>query len=245
MATESNREATSRTTKTTRQDNLRPGEQGHLDVVEEQVEVGKREVEKGGVRVKRTVEEKPIEEKVNLREEHVHVERRPVDRPANPDDAKAFQEATLEVRERAEQPVVAKTARVIEEVVIGKDVTQRTETVRDTVHKTDVQVEQIPASGATTGAAHTTAARGFDEFDNDFRSNFATAFPRGEYTYEQLQPAYRYGYNLASEETYRGRDWSTFENDARTRWEQRNPGTWEKFKNSIRYGWERTKAKLS
>jgi uncharacterized protein (TIGR02271 family) len=111
-------------------------------VVEEELQVGKREVERGGVRVESRVEEKPVTEQVQLREERVHVERHPVDRPVTDAD-KAFREGTLEVTERAEEPVVAKTARVVEEVVVGKQVEEHTETVRDTVRRTDVDVQEV------------------------------------------------------------------------------------------------------
>jgi uncharacterized protein (TIGR02271 family) len=114
-----------------------------IPVVEEDVAIGKREVERGGVRVRTEVQERPVQEQVNLREEHVKVERRPVDRPASEADiARARQGGTIEVREKAEEAVVQKTPRVVEEVVVGKEATQRTETVRDTVRKTDVHVEQ-------------------------------------------------------------------------------------------------------
>ncbi|HYN85704.1 MAG TPA: DUF2382 domain-containing protein [Pyrinomonadaceae bacterium] len=112
-----------------------------IPVVEEELQVGKREVERGGVRVESRVEEVPVEKDVHLREERVRVERRPVDRPAGDADA-AFREGSIEVTERAEVPVVAKEARVVEEVVVGKEVAERTETVRDTVRRTDVDVQE-------------------------------------------------------------------------------------------------------
>jgi hypothetical protein len=46
----------------------------------EQLQVGKREVEHGGVRVRSRVIEKPVEEHLRLREERVVVNRRPVNR---------------------------------------------------------------------------------------------------------------------------------------------------------------------
>jgi len=226
-----------------REESLHPGEEGHLEVAEEQLEVGKRQIETGGVRIRRTVEEKPVEEKVNLREEHVNVERRPADRQLNSADPNAFRETTVEVRETAEQPVVAKTARVIEEVIVGKDVNQRTETVRDKVRRSDVEVEKLPSG--QTAAGGTSAGNSFESHDSDFRQNFKSAFKPNEYTYEQVQPAYRYGYDLSCSREYGSGDWSNMERDARTHWEQRNPGTWDKFKNSIKYGWERGKAKMS
>ena len=53
-----------------------------IPLTEEQLKVGKRDVSHGRVRVRSYVVEEPVEEQVNLRQEHVHVERRPVDRPA-------------------------------------------------------------------------------------------------------------------------------------------------------------------
>lgn len=114
-----------------------------LPVIEEQLSVGKRAVERGGVRVYSRVTETPVEETVQLREEHVTVERRPVNRAVGDADISAFKEGTIEVTETSEEAVVGKQARVVEEVVVGKQVEERTETVRDTVRRTDVEVEQI------------------------------------------------------------------------------------------------------
>lgn len=120
-----------------------------LPIVEEQLSVGKRTVERGGARVRTHVEEVPVQEQVQLREEHVHVERRPVDRPVG-NAPEAFREGVIEVTEQAEVPVVSKEARVVEEVVIGKDVTERQETVRDTVRRTDVEVDEVNDTNVNT-----------------------------------------------------------------------------------------------
>jgi uncharacterized protein (TIGR02271 family) len=121
-----------------------------LPVVNEELAVGKREVSRGGVRVYTRVIEKPVEETVQLREERARVERRPVDRPVSAGDD-VFKDKTIEVREMAEEPVVQKRGRVTEEVRVGKEVTQRQETIRDTVRTTEVRVEQQGSAG--TGAA--------------------------------------------------------------------------------------------
>lgn len=112
--------------------------EGKIDVVEERVTVGKRQTEGGRVRVRSYVVETPVEQDVELRSERVHVERRPVDRPA---DSADFQERSLEAREYAESAVVQKEARVVEEIGLNKDVESHTETVRDTVRKTEVEIE--------------------------------------------------------------------------------------------------------
>jgi uncharacterized protein (TIGR02271 family) len=119
------------------------GKEGVLDVVQEELQVGKRSLDKGGVRVVQRVTEKPVREVVRLREEHAVVDRRPVDRPAQPGDMNAFREGTLEVRESAEEAVVGKTARVVEEVRVGKEVREREETVEDRVRRKDVDVDRI------------------------------------------------------------------------------------------------------
>jgi uncharacterized protein (TIGR02271 family) len=111
-----------------------------IPVVEEELHVGKREVGHGRVRIQSRVVERPVQEQVNLREERVHVERRPADRPLSEGDA-AFRDRTIEAEERSEEAVVSKEARVTEEVVVRKDVEERTETVSDTVRKTEVDVE--------------------------------------------------------------------------------------------------------
>ena len=48
--------------------------------------------------------------------------------------------------ETDEEAVVAKTARVVEEVVIRKDVTEEAHTVRDTVRRTEIEVEDSRTS---------------------------------------------------------------------------------------------------
>ncbi len=216
-----------------------------IPVVEEELQVGKRAVERGGARVNVDVEEKPVEEQVNLREERVRVERRPVDRPLTDAD-EAFKEGTIEMRETVEQPVVQKAARVIEEVVIGKDVNERTETVRDTVRRTDVNVENLSGettTGArTTGQSMSTGARGFETFDQDFRNNYNTRFAKSGYSYDQFTPVYRYGYTLANDPRYSQREWSDIEPDVRRHWEERNQGTWENVKDAIRYAWDKARS---
>ncbi|SCY87791.1 YsnF/AvaK domain-containing protein [Microvirga guangxiensis] len=116
-----------------------------IPVAEEELHVGKREVGHGRVRIRSHVVERPVQEQVTLREEHVQVERRPVEGSMRAgtvgDSNDLFRERTIEMEERAEEAVVNKEARVVEEVVVRKDVDQRTETVSDTVRKTEVEVD--------------------------------------------------------------------------------------------------------
>jgi uncharacterized protein (TIGR02271 family) len=119
----------------------RGSEEQVIPVYEEELKVGKRTVEQGHVRVRVYTVERPVEEGLTLREERVAVERRPVDRPASGASGQAFQERTIDVTTHREEPVVSKEARVKEEIVVRKEADQRTETVRDTVRRSEVEVE--------------------------------------------------------------------------------------------------------
>jgi uncharacterized protein (TIGR02271 family) len=124
-----------------------------IPVAEEELHVGKREVQGGRVRIHSHVVERPVEEQVTLRDETVSVERRPVSGERTTTiTGDPFQERTIEVEEHDEQAVVSKQARVKEELVVRKDVQQRTETVSDTVRKTEVEVEDgrdVRSTGTT------------------------------------------------------------------------------------------------
>lgn len=114
-----------------------------IPIIEEEVNVGKREVRRGGVRVHSRIIEKPVEETLRLREERVVVERNPVDREVSEADLQGFHDETIEVTEYGEEPIVSKRTRVVEEVKVGKEVRERQETIRDTKKKTEVDIENI------------------------------------------------------------------------------------------------------
>jgi uncharacterized protein (TIGR02271 family) len=116
-----------------------------IPVLEERLRIGKREVNRGSVRVRSYIVEEPVHEEVRLRDERVDIERRPVNAPGRPAVAGSpgdlFQERTIEVSESAEQAVVGKEARVTEEVVVSKTAGEHVESIDDTVRHTRVEVE--------------------------------------------------------------------------------------------------------
>jgi uncharacterized protein (TIGR02271 family) len=151
---------TAATTGTARRDIEAAGTEERIPLAEERLVVGKRDVGRGRIRIRSYVVERPVEERVALREERVDVERRPVDRTLQPGD-EAFHERVIEATETAEEAVVSKEARVREEVVVRKNAEEHTETVRDTVRRTEVDVEngaeRMPAG---TLKGHTTPGVG-------------------------------------------------------------------------------------
>ena len=205
-----------------------------IPVVQEQLKVGKREVQRGGVRVFSRVVETPVNESIGLREEHVNVQRRAVDEPVSMADATAFKEQSIEMRETAEEAVVEKSARVVEEVMVNKEVTQREQQIHDTVRHTEVEVEQLGA-----GSARSSMMSDDDYYRNHFTSNYGTTGA----SYEDYAPAYSYGSEMARNQKYSGRKWDDVETDLSSDWSTRagssTGSTWEKMKSAVRHGWDR------
>ncbi|MHB0857334.1 MAG: YsnF/AvaK domain-containing protein [Anaerolineae bacterium] len=206
---------------------MRRDEGADFEEVQEELRVGKREVDRGGVRVRSHTIEEPVEEDVTLREEHVDVQRKPVDRHASENDLGAFQEGSVEFRETAEEPAVEKQARVTEEVHVGKRAQERKETIRDTLRRVEVEVDDI--SGRSD-------AGDYSKFDNAYRRHFLDTYGTSSHDYGYYEPAYQYGSDLARSNRYSNRDWSDIEMDIRGSWEQQNPGTWDDVKDAIRQG---------
>lgn len=150
-------------------------EEEHIPIVEEQLQVGKRAVSRGGARVRSYVREVPVHEQVHLRQEHVSVERRPVDRTLAAGevagDSDLLRERSIEMTETEEVPMVSKEARVTEEMVVRKTAEERTQDVEDTVRRTEVEIDE----GAR--ASGDRSAFGFNG-DNQSSSTERTDFER-------------------------------------------------------------------
>lgn len=206
--------------------------EARMKEVEEQLKVGKREVARGGVRVHKYVDTDVVEETLRLREEHVDVDRRPVDRPATAADLDdAFEEKDIEMTERGEEAVVEKEARVTGEVSVGKDVNVREETVGGEVRKSRVEVEETPGRGATSGVAWT-------DVEPTFREHYKGNYANSGADYSRYEPAYRYGYEAALDDRYRGQDYNRVETDLRKGYvHSHDEGMWDKTKDAVRHAY--------
>lgn len=178
-----------------------------IPVVDEELQVGKRTVQRGGVRVYSHVVDRPVEEQVTLREEHVRVERRPANRNISDAELGQLKDQTIEVTEMAEEPVVSKRARVAEEIVVGKETTERTETVRDNVRSTDVRVEQIDGGRAESNMSTDPAYQYGYNLANDSRY-------RGR-SWEESESNLRDEYSR----NYPGKTWDEVKNSVRRGWD--------------------------
>jgi uncharacterized protein (TIGR02271 family) len=115
-----------------------------LKLAEEQVEIGKRRVSDGVVRLRRYTVEEDVSEDISLFDQHADVFRHAVDEPAYLNDVD-WSEKTIEVEESHEVPTVNKTARVREEVGLRTEGNERVETVKDTVRRQEVEVDKSGA----------------------------------------------------------------------------------------------------
>jgi len=127
-------------------------EEERIPIVDEQLRVGKREVNRGGAHVRSYVQETPVSEQVNLREENVSVERRPVDERLSSKDlseSDLLRERSIDMRATGEEAVIGKDARVKEELVVKKTADNRTENVQDTVRHTEVDIDKRPETSSS------------------------------------------------------------------------------------------------
>jgi hypothetical protein len=111
-------------------------------------------------------------------------------------------------------------------------IAERTAIVRDTARRIDIDSER-PSDTPS-----------YDICEIDFRGHHYTNAARRRGSYEIYRVVYRYGYDLGTDPRYRTAEWATVEQDARPRWEERNPGTWEEFKDTIRYAWAKVEASV-
>ena len=200
-----------------------------LEVIEEELAVGKESVERGRMRIYNVMSERDVTHDVKLKDETIRVQRRPVNRSVaiDPD---LFKERSYEMVEVDEIAKVRKTARVIEEVSLGKEVAEKVHTIKETLRRQDVQIEEVPA------------VRSLKDYDTDFREFYKTNLAKSGVTYDKLTPAFHYGYELATREPFRSSPWAAVEADSRRIWEEKNPGTWEQSKAVIKYAWEKVRA---
>ena len=209
-------------------------QQQRLQEIEENLKIGKREVVRGGVRVHKYVDTERVEETLQLREEHVDVDRRRVDRVVNPGEVEdAFKEKTIEMVERAEEAVVEKETRVTGEVTIGKNVETHEETVGGDVRRTRVEVEKIDKAELA-------------EAETDFRGHFDTSYASKGANFDRYRPAYEYGY--AAGTAYQDREFDEVERDLKADYNTRYDGDdsmWDDVKDAVQHGYQRAKHALT
>lgn len=76
--------------------------------------------------------------------------------------------------------------------------------------------------------------------DTYFQSHWLDTFSYTGGTYQEYDPAYRYGASMANSTTYQGSAWEEVEPALREEWQRTYPeSAWDKFKEAVRAGWNR------
>jgi len=125
---------------------LAEAQPGTLRLAEEQLQVGKKMVETGRTRVRRFTTEREVSEDVTLHEEHGEVLRTALSKPAELKDID-WADQQIEVVETAEQALVNKTARVVEEVSLRKKGDEHVETIHEKLRRQQAEVEKVDTTG--------------------------------------------------------------------------------------------------
>ncbi len=117
----------------------------------------------------------------------------------------------------------------------------------DTTTESSGRVRSYMGAGAgATGTGYSTQSNlpRWEELERRYQDDFEMNYAGGMYAWDQYNPAYRYGYNLATDPSYADRSWEEIEHEAEMRWEEQNQGTWEEFAGAVEYGWEQVKDAL-
>ncbi|MBV9173461.1 MAG: YsnF/AvaK domain-containing protein [Chloroflexi bacterium] len=234
-------------------------ERRRLQLREEELIPRKRTVQTGEVRLQTEVVSEQRTVEVPVTREEVYVERHAVDRrPA--EQPISDRGETIEVPVTEEEVTVEKRPVVYEEVEVGKRTTQETESVDATVRREELRVEDqgqalrgagagSTTTGGTRAAASGTVSSGAGTTPTT--ADWAAAMPAYRRRWEQqygtsggrwddVEPAYQYGYGLRDQSQYRGRSWSEIEPDVRRDWSRTHPDTpWDRAGQAIRDAWER------
>jgi uncharacterized protein (TIGR02271 family) len=135
--------ATQPQSQTTAQKQSTGRESATVQLHEEQVKVGKREVEAGGIRLRKVVRTETVNQPVELRREEIEIERVPAEgQQSQAGTGQAFQQQDIFIPLRREEAVVQKDSRVREEVRVSKKSETERQTISENVRKEDVEIEE-------------------------------------------------------------------------------------------------------
>ncbi len=99
------------------------------------------------------------------------------------------------------------------------------------------QSRTVTGVASTTAAVPTAVYEDYTTYEPRFRMDYDRNFASSGYDYNQFDPAYRYGYTLATDPTYSDYDWDRLQPEAQAYWDKNYPGTWDRVKDGIRNAW--------
>ena len=229
---------------------MRADDAARVPLMEERLNVGTRPVELGEVEVRKEVVNEQVNVPVELTREEVRVRQESVaERPVAEGEA-AFQEGTIRVPVRGEEPVVQKQAVVTGEVVVDRERTTERQNVTDTVRREVAGVEHdqgIPVDHSSGGVPH------WDEVSATRRQSWEQRYGTSGRRWQDVEPGHHYAHEMSSDPRYGGRSWSEVEPELRSGygdWSRRRgyadvPGedAWQRLHQDVREAWDENQAR--
>jgi len=210
-----------------------------LHLHEEELRVSKERVQAGQVRLGKEVVEEERTLDVPTTREEVVIERTPSDRQPDDHTIEDSADETIRVPVAEERVTVEKVPVVTEEVSLGKRQITETRQVSDTVRREEARIDQtgdVDVAGAATPGWDAAAAR--------FRTTWEQGSGAQGGRWEDVEPGYRYGWQMANDPRYRGRSWADAEPALREDWASAHPETpWERAGAAIREAWDSVTAR--
>ena len=209
-----------------------------IPVIEEELHVGKKVRDTGGIHVERTVQNKPVHESVDLMEEHVEVNRHSANRSATNEDLMgAFEEGSFDLREQKEELIVEKEPRVVEEVEIRKSVEHRQQAVDETLRRVDVNIQELNRQAPQDMR--------YEALSKGYRKHFETNYGSQGQRFEDFEPAYRFGHAHALRDDWRSHDFQTVSPHLKADYEKGSgQGAWERGRGAIEHAWNDVRSRF-
>jgi uncharacterized protein (TIGR02271 family) len=242
---------TGRSVKTANAETRRPSDADNLELREEELRARKERTDAGTVQIGKDIVTEHRSIDVPVTHEEVIVERRPVDR--RPADRPVGDDEEIEVELYREEVTAEKRPVVYEEVELQKRTVQDTEHVEADVQREVAEVNQTGdarLTGETAATQGSTAFSSWDEAMPSYRQRWQAHTGSSGGRWEDAEPGYRFGYEMANDPRYRSRQWQDVETEfgsgygewSRTR--GHGSGTWNQVKEHAREAWEDAHAKV-
>jgi uncharacterized protein (TIGR02271 family) len=221
-----------------------------VELREDELRARKEQVAAGEVELHKEVvtEEKTID--VPVTHEEVVIDRHAV--PPHPSNRPIGEDQTIRVPVREERVELEKQPVVYEEVEIGKRQIEGTEHVSGTTRREELRVENEGNVDVRGGGRTAEAGDTWDTMSPHYRQEWERRHGTSGGRWEEYEPGYRYGHEMANDPRYRDRQWSEMEPSLRTDyedWSRRNhyayePDAWDRIRESAREAWEGSRARV-
>jgi len=207
------------------------------------------EVGEVGIRKEVVSEQQTID--VPVTREEVVIERHPV--APRPSNRPLGEDQTIDIPIHEERVELEKQPVVYEEVQVGARQVQDTERVSGTVRREEAHLERDDDVNVREVGQTAMGGETWDTVSPRYRETWQRQHGTMGGRWEEYEPGYHYGYEMANDPRYRDRSWGEMEPSLRTDyedWARRNhytyePNVWDRLKENVREAWDSARDKVS